>query len=183
MRRPQFSLRWLLGLTALVALACTALINASDTWAMLLHSSLLASLLVAVLRAAYRRGAVRAFWVGFALFGWVYLILVYWVHYNSQFTDDFNDPSGSELATTRLLQLSYDHLLPLVRTRPAPKSGVTSVSYPDQQAYIRVGQPLCGLVVALIGGWIARTLCPLPSGDRQSEGGPIVAIREGRTMK
>jgi hypothetical protein len=178
MRRPQFSLWWLLGLTALVAVACTALMNASDTWAMLLHSALLGLLLMGVLRAVYRHGPVRAFWIGFALFGWVYLILVYWVHYNSQFADEFNNPAGSQLATTRLLQQGYDHVLPLVRKPPANAgkgsggfgagggSGggffgggpAPNSDYPDQQTFMRVGQPLCALLLALVGGWIARGL-------------------------
>jgi hypothetical protein len=202
MKRPQFSLWWLLGLTALVAVGCTALMNASAAWAMSLHSALLALLLVAVLRAIYRHGAVRAFWIGFALFGWVYLILVYWVHYNSQFTDGFNDPRGSELATTWLLQWGYDTLLPLVRQPPAatallgpsfgggfggglaagsggalPQASGGTIAgafgggaapvpyYPDLQTFIRVGQPLCALVLAILGGWTARWLYRPNSGS------------------
>jgi uncharacterized membrane protein YgcG len=183
----------LLGATALVAVGCTALINASNLWAITLHTAIVGVMLIAILRSIYREGARRAFWIGFSLFGWVYMILVYWVHYNTDFSDSFTNPYNSQLGTTRLLQLAYDELLPLVRTPPknnspgpgggfsafgaqgggfsggGPQSsgagggafgGGTSpaTGYPDQHAFMRVGQPLWTLLLALVGGWIARYL-------------------------
>lgn len=77
MKRPQFSLWWLLGLTTFAAIGCLALANASGTWAMSLHSAMLGLLLVAILSAAFRDGPVRAFWVGFAVWGWIYLAMAF----------------------------------------------------------------------------------------------------------
>src|SRR5689334_12956654 len=58
-----------------VAVAAAALRDASDAWA---GGLLLLTLLIlgtAVIGVAYRREGRRAFWFGYALFGWGYLVL------------------------------------------------------------------------------------------------------------
>lgn len=65
----------LMAVTVIIAVAVAALKNASDVWAgglLLITLFLLAS---AVLGVRYRREARQAFWFGFALFGWGYLVL------------------------------------------------------------------------------------------------------------
>src|SRR5262245_32269590 len=72
----QFRFRTLLVAVALVGLGITALLNASSTWAHDLLFATIVLLTLAIPLACYRPGEKRAFWAGFALFGWVYLLLL-----------------------------------------------------------------------------------------------------------
>ena len=75
MSRPRFSLGTLLLMVLFAGVAFAALKSPSDTWASALFTAAVAVLLVAVLLAVHRRDRGRAYWLGFALFGWVYFIL------------------------------------------------------------------------------------------------------------
>jgi hypothetical protein len=95
MRRFQASLSHLLLLVLGCGVALAALRSASELWSALLFTLAVGSFLVAVLLTVYRRGGRRAFWLGFAVFGWTYLLL------------GLVPEARSQLATTRLL----DYLL------------------------------------------------------------------------
>ena len=75
MSRPHFSLGTLLLMVLSAGVAFAALKSPSELWASALFTTAVAVLLVAVLWAVHRRDRSRAYWLGFALFGWVYLIL------------------------------------------------------------------------------------------------------------
>jgi hypothetical protein len=60
-----------------VALGCAALVQATALWCSAAGLAVTAALFTAVLAAIYRSSPDRAFWAGFAVFGWGYLILVY----------------------------------------------------------------------------------------------------------
>jgi hypothetical protein len=77
LRAFQFSLTSLFGLTVLVALACTALLNATPLWSSTWFSLTIFVLLLGTLAAIFRQGSRRPFWIGFGLFGWVYLLLAF----------------------------------------------------------------------------------------------------------
>ncbi len=64
-----------LGAIAFVAVGLAALRAADEWWASWLGYLTIGLLLAAVLLAAVQTGTRRAFWVGFALFGWGYLSL------------------------------------------------------------------------------------------------------------
>jgi cbb3-type cytochrome oxidase subunit 3 len=70
----QFSLRHLLVAVACIALACTALLNANVWWAGYIWLFTIGLLVVAVLAAIFRRGERQAFWVGFAIAGWLCIV-------------------------------------------------------------------------------------------------------------
>ena len=72
----RFSIRQLLLGTALVAVACVALRSASPTWVASLFGVMLLVLTAAVPLAIFRAGADRAWWFGFGLFGWLYILLL-----------------------------------------------------------------------------------------------------------
>ena len=234
MKRPQFSILALLGLIAFVAVACTSLVNADDLWARILVSTTAIALTVSLLLCIFRRGARQAFWIGFALCGWLYWISFHWSP--SEKYQEFmgNFTHNSDLATSRLLLWTYQHVLPLVRTPPPPQptfggggggffgpgpvgdgSGMGAASdgltidvpafssgliaqfggaapagggmtgggmtgggmptmggmsaalftpaapaafYPTLDAFVRVGQPLWTLILAFLGGLLARYL-------------------------
>jgi hypothetical protein len=75
MHRFRFNLLTLFGFVAAVAVACAALARPSQLWLVVVSATSLASLFYAVLAATYGRNARRAFWVGFAVFGWGYIAL------------------------------------------------------------------------------------------------------------
>ena len=74
MSRPRFSIAGLMIVVLFCAVGAAALRSSSGLWADVLFTLTLAMLGVAILGLAYRRGARRASWAGFALFGGGYLL-------------------------------------------------------------------------------------------------------------
>jgi hypothetical protein len=100
----KFSLLTLLGAVAIAAVGCAALANPGQTSAMAVVTGAIVLLLSAVLAAIYCKAAVRAFWLGFAICGWSYLLLV-WVCLERELTPD---PNGRILATAWILDKLAD---------------------------------------------------------------------------
>jgi hypothetical protein len=73
MRNLRFNIASLLGVVLFVAVGFAALREADELWESGLLTLTLGVLLVSILLAVHRREARRAFWIGFALFGWGYL--------------------------------------------------------------------------------------------------------------
>lgn len=73
MHHLRFHIAGALGAIVFVAVGFAALRDADELWDAWLFSLTIGLLLVAVLLAAHRNGGRRAFWIGFALFGWGYL--------------------------------------------------------------------------------------------------------------
>lgn len=94
--RLHFSLAGLLGAVAFVAVGCAALRYASDWWASGVLTLAVGLLLGGTLALFLRPGRPRAFWAGFALFGWAYLLLCFgpWI----------GSAMGPRLITTRFFQ-------------------------------------------------------------------------------
>lgn len=179
----RFTIAALMIVVLVSGLAIAALKNASDAWAgvlLLLTVFLLGS---AFLGIAHRRQAKRAFWQGFALFGWGYLTLTMgpW----------FSDQVEPRLPTTQLLHFahnkanppasqyeSFSVLLDQIAVQPAGgppltvtgslsgSSGPTSIRAgqtfrlgilnSNLEQFVRVGHCLFALLAALLGGLIAR---------------------------
>jgi hypothetical protein len=75
MRRPRFTIASLLGIVLFLAVGLAALRAASDTWDSGIFGVTLTVLLISVLLCIHRTAARRAYWLGFSLFGWVYLVM------------------------------------------------------------------------------------------------------------
>jgi hypothetical protein len=73
MRHFRFSIVSILGAIVFAGFGFAALRQADDLWNSALFSLTIGLLLAAVLLAIHRTEARRAFWIGFALFGWGYL--------------------------------------------------------------------------------------------------------------
>ena len=73
----RFSLATLLLAVLIAAIGCAALVNANDLWRQTMVSVVVTMLVVATLAATVRRGQSRVFALGFAVTGWIYLVLVY----------------------------------------------------------------------------------------------------------
>lgn len=73
----RFSIRTLLGIIAIAAAGFSALLTSYEVWAKYFVSACLLVLLGSFVGIIYCRGQRRAFWIGFAIFGWGYF-LAYW---------------------------------------------------------------------------------------------------------
>ena len=100
----RFSLASLMGAVLVTAVACASLRFASELWGSALLTVTIGMLLVGVLGMVLRRGAARAFWFGFTLFGSAYLILVFapWFYSNVR----------PQLLTSKLLSYLHQKTLP-----------------------------------------------------------------------
>ena len=73
MRRIRFNIASLLVVVLLVAVGFAALRESNDLWDSGVFTLTLGVLLISILLAVHRTESRRAFWIGFALFGWIYL--------------------------------------------------------------------------------------------------------------
>ena len=116
----QFSIRSLLIGVTIAAVGIAALLNAGPWWEAAMWGGTLLLLALSLLLIVYRRQEGRAYWVGFAVLGWLYLaaIVYSWTPFaNSKYTR--RDPLAQKsLITTRIAQLAYDSLLPEAKRQP-----------------------------------------------------------------
>jgi hypothetical protein len=91
MRRFRFRIGTLLVLIIALGIGLAALRESNATWDSGVFTLALAALLVSILLAIHRTESRRAFWIGFAMFGWGYL------------TMSLVPPIASRLVTTKLL--------------------------------------------------------------------------------
>jgi hypothetical protein len=71
----RFSLRLALAITTVCAMLIAA-VRVETWWAMRVSFTIMfAANLTAICLAIYRRGVRRAFWIGFAVFGWGYFLV------------------------------------------------------------------------------------------------------------
>ncbi len=168
----QFSLRGLLLFAAFVAVSCAALMYPSIWWASLCLTGAVIVDLVAVLGAVYRRGSARAFWVGFAVMGWAYLLLV--------FAPLLDRHVGHELAATKVLaylevklarpeNVPFGYgavtgmgnsaevaLNPYARLNLSSESGTSTLLPPQWYPFQQAGHSLFAVALAVCGGLLAR---------------------------
>src|SRR4051812_14732388 len=75
MKRIRFTIASLLVVVVVFAVGFTAMRESNEIWDSSLFSLTLGVLLISVLLAVHRTEARRSFWLGFATFGWIYLVL------------------------------------------------------------------------------------------------------------
>ncbi len=76
MKRFRFHIGTLLLIVLFLGIGLAALRESTDLWDSGLFTATLAILLFSMLLSVHRKESRRAFWIGFALFGWIYLGLV-----------------------------------------------------------------------------------------------------------
>lgn len=194
MRLPRFKIRSLLGVVVFVAIAIAALRAADDHWDSGTLGLILLILLMAILLAVHRTDRRRAYWLGFALFGWAYLIVT------------LVPQIGPRLPTTMGLAF-IDSKIPGRETtisavvastsayNPVQAGGYTPQVYtPNQnnvwvwdartgkliagsggttENFIRIGHSILALVLAFIGGHLSRHL--YETGERPAPGAQPVS--------
>jgi hypothetical protein len=106
---------------ALAAVACCSLVYASGAWSAALYTAAIVFLAFATLVAVYGCGSARAYWVGCAFCGWLYLLLVFGPLSGTQQVNTMGQVNvASELATTHLARWLYGTVLPKLRPPPQP---------------------------------------------------------------
>lgn len=144
--RTRVSIGGLMGIVLIAAIGLAALRNANQTWAGVILLLTCGVLTFAIIGVVCRRQAERAWWLGFALFGWGYLalaagwLLSHWSH----------------LPTVPLLEALR------------PRLGVPGFGF--LWPYLQVGHCLWALLAAILGGMLARALFALPAGRSDSSG-------------
>jgi hypothetical protein len=155
MRRVRFSIAGLMGAVVIAALSLTALRNGSRTCAGVTVIVTCAVLCLALVGAVSRRGIQRAWWLGYALCGWGYLVLAFWAW------DHF-----SELPTMTLLEA----LGPTLGI-PAKFFGGSRSGRGINLHFWRIAQCLWTFLAAVFGGLGAIIIATVPAGRPES---PVV---------
>jgi hypothetical protein len=73
MRRIRFTISRLLVVVLLLAVGIAALRESADLWESGVFTLTLAILRVSILLAFHRTQSTRTLWIGFSVFGWIYL--------------------------------------------------------------------------------------------------------------
>jgi hypothetical protein len=75
MKTMRFSIAWMMGFVLIAALGLGGLKGANTYWASGCCTLMFVVLIGAILNAIQGRGKSRAYWVGFAVAGWAYLVI------------------------------------------------------------------------------------------------------------
>ena len=179
-RSIRFSIAGLMGAVLVAAIGLAALRNASETWAGVMLLLTCGVLALAVVGVVCRAGSERAWWLGFALFGWGYLALAFW---------SWHDASAPELPTLAWLEMLSTKvgLTPEgfgqgsgmggmgggMRSVPilalcASRGGFGGAAVPAAGAatdgsYAQIGHCLWALLLAIVGGFLAKLLFGIPA--------------------
>ena len=163
----DFSIKAMLLAMATIALAIAGMTNASLWWGSICLSFLLAMLTLSLLGTVFRRGRLRAFWIGFAIVGWMYAALLYAPGLDRQIghrlittkllaklrpaigpidvTQNASQPAAEELA----LNLVFDDLFYIHSGNPVP------LRAPQWNPFQQAGHMLCGIWLAGMAGIVA----------------------------
>jgi hypothetical protein len=171
----RFSLRMLLVLFTVVAVSVAGLLYANPAWAAFFYTTAFGFVLTGVVGAVVRHGPARGYWIGFAIFGGGYFALAL-IHENFLLRYAVDRPMGQEprLATSQLFlwaeryihrNASGDRSTGFGPGRPATFSmgGVSYVPASPTDYFVEVGHSILTLVLAVIGGWVGKTLYVAPA--------------------
>lgn len=146
-----------------VGVGLAAMRSSTYLWLRTLNTLIVASLFVAILLAWHSVGRRKAFWFGFALFGWGYFFLAFgpWDGWHTL------DPVGDSYEEVRPNLLTTDVVRFLVRqVTPFPARDPGSVTLVEQSPeYIEktycsawIGHLLFVVMIAYGGGWLSVLL-------------------------
>jgi cbb3-type cytochrome oxidase subunit 3 len=184
MRRFRFHLGTLVILILLLGVGFAALRESNEIWDSSIFSITLGILLIAIILAVHRAERRRAFWLGFALFGWIYLGLCLVPSIESRLITtkalaylDSKVPGRAVqvriIGTTSVTlnnQLSNVALaLSEIQAAPAGQGQPWTLNVTTQKLlggwsgstenFVRIGHSLFALIAAFLGGQLSRRLC------------------------
>jgi hypothetical protein len=194
MNKIRFNIGGLLVLILVLGIGIAALRESNELWDSGLFTATIGILLVSVLLAVYRKGLTRAFWLGFAVFGWSYLVLAVVPAINARLITtralSYVDSKVQVRGTSAVGAMPYwDSWSQNGQVRSAvfglrgqqriadgqgqewivdASTGQLVVAFRGSSAnFIRIGHSLLALLVAWLGGRLSRGLF-----QRSSQGSP-----------
>lgn len=190
MGSPRASLAGLMGVVVAVALGLAALRNPTTGWFGITSLVTGGVLMLAVVGAVCRRGASRAWWFGFALFGWGYLAVTFGISPMHPFhpmlvtraillplkaaihpADQAPPPRARGRDLERVITAMVNQSSIVSRASFLPR-GVTFLSFEDP--FLKVGHALLALAAGMLGGVLGRTCFGSPA---EGMAGPGTMIR------
>jgi hypothetical protein len=160
MRKVRFTIGWLMILVLVLAVGLAALKSGDEPWAGVMFLLTCGVLGLAVIGALCRREAERAWWLGFAVFGWGYMVLAFWL---SEYLP--------KLPTLTLLEVLYSKFRPsspfdgfgpaVMGAFGGSSSGGSAIFGYARSQIIHC---LWALLFATIGGLLARAFFGSPDG-------------------
>lgn len=110
----RFSVRSLLVVVTIGCVGIAAMLNADALWESVAWGSALFLLSCAILLIVYRRDQQRAFWVGFVVFGGMYLAVLLYSFSAAWKGEAYasNPLHLNSLATTKLMVYAYERVIP-----------------------------------------------------------------------
>ncbi len=173
MRKIRFPIAGLMIAVLIIALGLAALRNSSESWAGALFLLTCAVLTLAIVGVVCRDGTERGWWLGFALFGWGYLLLAFW--------------SSLDLPTTALLHSLQARLNPTIGRgagglQSVQFSGVLDrdVGMPPIVPFKQTVHCLFALLAAITGGTAS---CLLFGGRRKRDEQRDYQSKIGRRLR
>ncbi len=155
MRKIRLTIDEILTIVLVLPIGFVAFKNANATSAAEMELLTCGLLGIAIIGAILRRGAERAWWIGFAVFGSGYLSLAFW---------SWSANDRPVLPTLTLLE-AIDPRFALI---PPPDVGVicTFGGIPKvyDPSYVQLGHCLWTSLAALLGGTLARAIFGPPAG-------------------
>jgi hypothetical protein len=109
--RPRFSIAALMGFVFAFGVGLAAFRYPSKLWASFLFSIALGAMVVALLGAVFHRGLPQKFWAGYAICGWLYLLMTF---------GPFGGAVSPYLFTTACLDLIYPQVAAVEQTAMVP---------------------------------------------------------------
>ena len=171
MPRLRFTIAGMLGVVAFVAVGIAALRSGSDLWAATIFTLTAATLASAVLVSIHRQGRTRAFWFGFALFGWLHLAACLHPAIKGrlltanllgllarQMPSKSIDGSKPTNAWFEYADMNRDGDAGTVVYTIGPRSSITVTAFGPPLGFYWVGEDLATLGVGLIGGLVSLRL-------------------------
>jgi len=148
----RLTLAGLMGLVVLAAASLASLRYATEAWTAVASTAALAVLLSALLAARLLRGRERAFWGGFALFGWAYLVLVNWSWIGEQFGHDLTAGLGDLAERVHAVDPLALPIDPAARTEAGLQNRIKIGNF------LQIGRLILTLLFALLGGFVGHAI-------------------------
>lgn len=156
MGKRRFSIAGLMGVVLVAAIGTAALRIPTGVWAGVMMLVAGGVLVLAVIGALCRTGKERAWWLGFSLFGWAYIL--------------WSSPFESALTSFPPVPLPEPVGPTFGPFRGGMGGGMAGPEGPGSFEYWEVRRWLWSLMVALLGGAIARALFGAPATRPETEG-------------
>jgi hypothetical protein len=172
MRKIRFTIGGLMAVVLVLAIGLAALRNPSVLWVGTIFLATRVILALAIIGVVLRKHTERAWWLGFAVFGCGYLILL--------------TPGP---ITMRSTQSPTTHLLAFLRPILGPSGELLAQPNPGVRltlGYIEIGHDLFALLSALLGALLVRVIFASPVGHPESpepDAHPIIRPSRKRWLR